>query len=86
MNMLGKLTKGELTKAEVAEWIRDLIPYLEKPAIISPSGTFEKDCYDVEPGKIISYGDCLSPSNLIILLHQTENLKILANLYTTLEK
>jgi hypothetical protein len=80
------LTKGELTKAEVAEWIRDLIPYLEKPAIISTSGTFEKDYYDVEPGKIISYGDCLTPSNLMVMLHQTENLKILKDLYIALEK
>ena len=84
--MLGKLTKGELTKAEVAEWIRDLIPYLEKPAIISPSGTFEKDYYDVEPGKIISYGDCLTPSNLMVMLHQTENLKILKDLYISLDE
>ena len=38
---------NELTKGEVAGWIRTLIPYLEKPAILAPEGFFDDDEYEV---------------------------------------
>lgn len=77
---------GKLTKSEVAEWIRDLIPYLKKPVIISPSEIFEADHYEVSPGKIINYGDVLTPTSVVSIIHQTENLKILKDLYISLDE
>ena len=29
---------SKLTKEEISSWIRNLIPYLEKPVILAPSG------------------------------------------------
>lgn len=75
---------SEITKDEVAGWIRNLIPYLEKPAIISPEGFWEKNEYDMKPGKIIEYGDNLSPSVAFVMFEQTENLKALVELYKSL--
>ena len=75
---------SELTKDEVAGWIRNLIPYLEKPAIIAPDGYWSKAEYDIRPGKIVEYGDSLSPSNAFAILEQTENIKALVALYKSL--
>ena len=44
---------NELTREEVAGWIRTLIPYLEKPAILAPEGFFDDDEYEVKPGHIV---------------------------------
>ena len=70
-----------LTKDEVAGWIRKLIPYLERPTILSPEGVFDIEEYETCPGKVITYGDALIPSNCLNVLTQTENLKTLVELY-----
>lgn len=75
---------SELTKEEVASWIRNLIPYLEKPNILAPEGYFNEKEYQVGAGKIIEYGDNLSPTNSFIVLEQTENIKVLTDLYKSL--
>lgn len=75
---------SKLTKEEVSSWIRNLIPYLEKPVILSPEGYFDEDKIDPHPGAIIEYGDNLIPSNAITLITQTENLKILVELYKSI--
>ena len=72
----------ELTKTEVAEWIRKLIPYLENPAILAPEGCFTEK-QEVKPGAIIQYDPTLLAREPEII-NQTENLKILAGLYTSL--
>ena len=69
-----------ITKEEVAEWIRELIPYLENPSVVAPEGYFEEGIKN-EPGKIITYGDCLTPINGFTILEQTENIKALIDLY-----
>lgn len=75
----------KITKDEVAGWIRNLIPYLEKPSIIAPEGYFDEDVIDNEAGKIIEYGDNLTPTAAFSLLTQTENIKALIDLYKVSE-
>ena len=72
----------ELTKTEVADWIRKLIPYLENPAILAPEGCFREQ-QEVKPGAIIQYDPTLLAREPEII-NQTENLKILVGLYTSL--
>lgn len=72
---------SELTKDEVAGWIRNLVPYLEKPAIFTSEGVFKNEEYEIKAGRIIEYGDNLTPNNLLHILEQTENLKALVELY-----
>lgn len=72
----------ELTKTEVAEWIRKLIPYLENPVILAPEGCF-KEQQEIKPGAIIQYDPTLIAREPEIV-NQTENLKILVGLYTSL--
>lgn len=72
---------SELTKEEVAGWIRNLMPYLEKPAILAPEGYFDKKEYEVGVGKIIEYGDNLTPTGMFKVIEQTENLRMLVELY-----
>jgi hypothetical protein len=77
---------NELTKGEVAGWIRTLIPYLEKPAMLAPEGFFDDDEYEVKPGYIVEYGDNLCPQNAATVLSQVESVKALIDLYKSLEK
>ena len=72
----------QLTKTEVAEWIRKLIPYIENPVILAPDGCF-KEQQEVKPGAILQYDPTLLAREPEII-NQTENLKILVGLYTSL--
>ena len=72
----------KLTKTEVAEWIRKLIPYLENPVILAPEGCFTEK-QEVKPGAIIQYDPTLLAREPQII-NQTENLKTLVELYTSL--
>lgn len=72
----------ELTKTEVADWIRKLIPYIENPVILAPDGCF-KEQQEIKPGAIIQYDPTLLAREPEII-NQTENLKILVGLYTSL--
>lgn len=72
----------ELTKTEVADWIRKLIPYLENPVILAPEGCFREQ-QEIKPGAIIQYDPTLLAREPQII-NQTENLKILVGLYTSL--
>lgn len=51
---------SKLTKEEVAMWIRNLVPYLEKPVKLAPVGFIKKD-EEIAPGAIIPYSDTLCP-------------------------
>lgn len=73
----------ELTKTEVADWIRKLIPYLENPVILAPEGCFREQ-QEIKPGAIIQYDPTLLAREPEII-NQTENLKILVGLYTSLD-
>lgn len=73
----------ELTKTEVADWIRKLIPYIENPVILAPEGCFREQ-QEVKPGAIIQYDPTLLAREPQII-NQTENLKILVELYTSLD-
>ena len=72
----------ELTKTEVADWIRKLIPYIENPVILAPDGCFREQ-QEIKPGAIIQYDPTLLAREPEII-NQTENLKILVGLYTSL--
>lgn len=76
---------SKLTREEIAGWIRNLQPYLEKPCLIAPEGYFDKNTIDVEAGKIITYGDNLTPHTAFSVLTQTENFKALVELYKITE-
>lgn len=73
----------ELTKTEVADWIRKLIPYLENPVILAPKGCFREQ-QEIKPGAIIQYDPTLLTKEPETI-KQTENLKILVGLYTSLD-
>lgn len=74
----------ELTRTEVAGWIRKLIPYLENPVTLAPKGCFtEKQI--VKPGAIIQYDSTLMPREPEII-NQTENLKALIELYRGIDE
>ena len=81
MVRIGGKGMGKLTKDEVASWIRNLQPYLEKPCLLAPEGYFDKNTINVEAGKIITYGDMLTPTSVFSILEQTENFKALVDLY-----
>lgn len=70
---------NKLTKSEVAELIRELIPYIKNPVYIAPKGCF-KGQQDTHPGKIIEYDATLMPYPPQVI-SQTENLKLLIDLY-----
>ena len=70
---------SKLTKEEVASWIRNIIPYIENPAVLSPKGCF-KGNIEVHPGTIIEYDASLMPTTPKII-EQQENLKVLVELY-----
>lgn len=72
----------KLTKTEVADWIRKLIPYIENPVILAPEGCFREQ-QEIKPGAIIQYDPTLLAREPQII-NQTENLKILVGLYTSL--
>lgn len=74
---------SKLTKEEVSQWIRNLIPYLENPMILAPKECF-KGQQDVKPGKIIEYDIALIPTTPIIL-SQNENIKTLVELYKAVQ-
>ena len=74
--------KLELTKTEVADWIRKLIPYIENPVILAPEGCLREQ-QEIKPGAIIQYDPTLLAREPEII-NQTENLKILVGLYTSL--
>lgn len=76
---------SKLTKEEISSWIRNLIPYLEKPVILAPSGFLDEKEINTKPGAIIEYGDTLTPNANFIVLEQTENLKVLAELYKNID-
>ena len=73
----------KLTKTEVADWIRKLIPYLENPVILAPKGCFREQ-QEIKPGAIIQYDPTLLTKEPETI-KQTENLKILVGLYTSLD-
>lgn len=50
----------KLTKEELAEYIRKLMQYVLRPAIISPAGALHEGD-EIEPGKILTFGTCLIP-------------------------
>lgn len=70
---------SKLTKDEVAQWIRNIIPYVENPLYLAPKGCFKGE-QEVRPGKIIEYDAALMPYPPSVIT-QTENLKILVELY-----
>lgn len=70
---------SELTKDEVAQWIRNLIPYLENPMVLAPKGCFQGQ-QEVKPGKVIEYDPSLMP-NVPQILNQEEKIKVLVELY-----
>lgn len=70
---------NNLTKEEVSQWIRNLIPYLENPMVLASKGCFEEDIKP-QPGKIIYYDSALIP-NAPQILSQEENIKTLVELY-----
>ena len=72
----------KLTKTEVADWIRKLIPYIENPVILAPESCFREQ-QEIKPGAIIQYDPTLLAREPEII-NQTENLKILVGLYTSL--
>ena len=75
-----------LTCEEVANWIRNLVPYMENPCIIAPEGYFDDDVLKVQAGQIIEYGDNLTPNGAFQVINQTENIKVLVELYQGLKK
>lgn len=77
---------SNLTKEEVAMWIRNLIPYLENPVILAPKGLFGKGEIQLHPGAIIEHGDDLNPTHTCNLITQTENIKALVELYKAVDK
>lgn len=72
---------SKLTKEEVSMWIRNLVPYLENPAVLAPKGLFDNSDIKLYPGAIIEYGDTLSPAYTLNQINQTENIKALVELY-----
>lgn len=74
---------SNLTKEEVSQWIRNLMPYLENPMALAPKGCLEGDIKP-KPGKVIEYDACLMP-NAPEILSQEENIKALVELYKAVE-
>lgn len=70
---------SKLTKNEVASWIRNIIPYIENPAILAPKGCL-KGNQNASAGSVIEYDASLMPTQPKII-EQQENLKALVELY-----
>lgn len=74
---------SKITKNEVANWIRNIIPYIENPAYLAPKGCF-KGKQDIKAGVVIEYDTTLMPTQPKII-EQQENLKALIELYKIAE-
>lgn len=70
---------SKLTKDEVAQWIRNIIPYVENPIYLAPKGCWRGQI-NIQPGQIIEYDASLMPT-VPQVITQTENLKALIELY-----
>ena len=70
---------SNLTKEEVSQWIRNLIPYLENPMVLASKGCI-KEGIQPQAGKVIEYDPSLMP-NAPQILSQEENIKALVELY-----
>lgn len=75
---------SKLRKEEVATWIRELIPFINNPIYLAPKGCFKGEI-EVKAGSIIEYDNLLMPYPPTPIL-QTENLKILVDLYKSLDR
>lgn len=71
---------NDLTKAEVAQWIRELVPYLKNPVQIAPKGCYSKDITEICPGKVLEYDTCLIPDGPEII-DVSKSLDSLISLY-----
>lgn len=74
---------SKLTKTEIANHIRNLIPYIENPMVLAPKGCF-KEPLEATAGKIIEYDSSLMPRTPIVL-DMSEALKVLVDLYKECE-
>jgi hypothetical protein len=74
---------SKLTKNEIANCIRNLIPYIENPMILAPKGCF-KEHLEATAGKIIEYDSSLMPQTPKVI-EMSEALKILVDLYKECE-
>lgn len=74
---------NKITKEEVSQWIRNLIPYLGSPMILAPKGCIKENVLP-QVGKIIEYDSSLIP-NTPKVLSQEENLKMLVELYKAVQ-
>ena len=74
---------SKLTKTEIANHIRNLIPYIESPVILAPKGCF-KAPLDIAAGRIIEYDSSLLPQAPKVI-EVTEALKVLVDLYKECE-
>lgn len=76
---------NDLTKAEVAQWIRELVPYLKNPVQIAPKGCYSTDITEICPGKVLEYDTCLMPKGPEIV-DVSKGLEILVALYMSMNK
>ena len=74
---------SKLTKAEIANHIRSLIPYIENPMILAPKGCF-KEPLEATAGKIIEYDSSLMPQAPKVY-DISAALKVLVDLYKECE-
>lgn len=70
---------SKLTKAEIANHIRSLIPYIENPMILAPKDCFQEPL-EATAGKIIEYDNSLMPQTPKVI-DMSEALKVLVDLY-----
>lgn len=75
---------NKLTKEEVAQWIRELVPYVKNPVQIAPKGCYPKDITKVYPGKVLEYDACLMPKEPEIV-DVSKSLDSLISLYKYVE-
>ena len=78
-----KIKMSKLTKEEVAEWIRELVPYVKNPMALAPKGCIKEDV-KAQPGKVIEYDSCLLPREPQFICI-AEELKALIDLYKDIE-
>lgn len=74
---------SRLTKNEIGNHIRNLIPYIETPMILAPKGCF-KEPLEMEAGKIIEYDSTLMPQAPKVY-DISEALRVLVDLYKECE-
>lgn len=70
-----------ITKSDVENWIKELMPYVIHPNYLAPKGCMPKGSIKAKPGDVIEYDQCLM-ANQPEVIDRSQVLETLVGLYS----